>query len=432
MLSPKVIPRSQHGISRRDISKSALKVLYRLHDAGFRAYLVGGGVRDVLLGRHPKDFDIATDALPEEISRLFRNSRLIGRRFRLVHVHFGGHIVEVATFRAEHSKELQDPSLARAREDGMILRDNVYGTLEEDVFRRDFTINALYYNIADFSLLDYVDGLSDLKNKIIRIIGSPIQRYREDPVRILRAIRFAAKLNFNIHKESEEPIFELNHLLANVPSARLFDEYLKLFLSGHAVKSFELLRHYGIFAILFPETENILAEVKAQAEKLLRQAFANTDQRVEEDKPVNPAFLLAAILWPPFQQEIEKRIQSGENVHAVFYEVAEEILHKQRGVFSIPRRLTQVIRDIWSFQFRLEKRGGSRAQQLYTHPRFRAAYDFLNLRHVSGETEVESLLAWWTEYINADEEERLSMANAIKPQRKKKRSFKSRAFKPPK
>src|SRR5690606_33324797 len=252
--SPKIIPRAEHPISRANISSNALKVLYRLKNAGYSAFIVGGGVRDLLLGRHPKDFDVVTDALPEEVDRLFRNCRLIGRRFRLAHVRFGRDVVEVATFRATGNGE-DDARLHD--ETGRILRDNVYGTIDEDVWRRDFTVNALYYNIADFTLWDYTTGLEDIKSRTLRLIGDPETRYREDPVRMLRAVRLAAKLDFTIAPGTAEPIPRLAPLLADVPPARLFDEVLKLFQSGHAVRSFDLLREHGLFGYLFPRTEEI-------------------------------------------------------------------------------------------------------------------------------------------------------------------------------
>ncbi|MGB5591837.1 MAG: polynucleotide adenylyltransferase PcnB, partial [Gammaproteobacteria bacterium] len=248
-----MVPRPDHNVSRSQISKNALRVLYRLKDAGYKAFLVGGGVRDLLLGREPKDFDIVTDALPDQVRSLFRNSRLIGRRFRLAHVHFGREIIEVATFRAAQDADVED--LDRQTDSGgRILRDNVYGDIDEDVWRRDFTCNALYYNIADFSIWDYAGGVQDIEAGTMRLLGEPEARYREDPVRMLRAVRFAAKLGFRIDPASEAPLLELGELLAEVPAARLFDESIKLFLSGHAVQSYELLRRYNLFQHLFPAT----------------------------------------------------------------------------------------------------------------------------------------------------------------------------------
>ncbi len=412
---PVIIPRKEHGISRTNISKHALKVLYRLRDAGFQAYLVGGGVRDVLLERHPKDFDVATDARPDQVQKLFQNCRLIGRRFRLAHIHFGAHIVEVATFRANSPKnEETSPHLVHS-EAGMILRDNVYGTLEDDVFRRDFTINALYYNIADFTLIDYVGGLEDLKTSCLRMIGDARHRYREDPVRMLRAIRFAAKLDFHISPDTETPIFELGFLVKLVPSARLLDEYIKLFLSGFAEASFQLLRHYKLFGILFPETEACLNSTKShQVETFIKDALTDTDRRVFEHKPVALPFLLAAFLWYPLQFQKERLRKEGMTELAAFYEACDFILREQQKNVAISRRLVQGIKEIWILQARLMRRSGKRPLQLCAHPRFRAAYDFLLLRAVTGDRAEQELAEWWKEYIVGDDEAKAQMIQILK------------------
>lgn len=426
---PRIYHRSQHTLSRSNISKHALKVLYHLRDAGFQAYLVGGGVRDVLLGLHPKDFDVATDALPEEVQTLFRNCRLIGRRFRLAHVHFGGHIVEVATFRASHSEEEgHHPHLSHSNE-GMILRDNIYGSLEEDVLRRDFTVNALYYNIADYSVLDFMGGMKDLKARCLRMVGDAKKRYREDPVRMLRAVRFAAKLNFHIHPETETPIYEMAHLVSNVPSARLFDEYLKLFLSGFALDSFKLLRKYGLLGYLFPQTEKALQGPHHRSvEKLIYQALENTDKRVNEDRPVAPPFLLAIFLWHPVQAEMQIALQEQGTLDLeAFFDACQKILNQQQSSVAIPRRLILIIREIWMLQFRLEKAVGRRIHQVFTHPRFRAGYDFLLLRAAAGDETVEATAQWWTTYVSADEEAREALINQRQnPDRKRKRKPKFR------
>ena len=412
---PVVIPRAKHGISRTNISKAALKVLYRLRDAGYQAYLVGGGVRDVLLERHPKDFDVATNARPDQVQKLFQNCRLIGRRFRLAHVHFGANIVEVATFRASSSSaEETNPHLVHS-EAGMILRDNVYGTIEDDVFRRDFTINALYYNIADFTLIDYVGGLKDLETSCIRMIGDAGQRYREDPVRMLRAIRFAAKLDFYISPETEQPILELGYLVKQVPSARLLDEFMKLFLSGHAEASFQLLRRYKLFGILFPQTEACLNGPQGtQVEHFIKSALLDTDKRVFEHKPVALPFLLAAFLWYPLQSHLETMKESGLAEVAAFYEACDLALNEQQRSVAISRRLIQAIREIWILQIRLTKRTGKRPLQLCIHPKFRAAYDFLLLRANSADPGVQELANWWQEYIAADDVVKMQMTKALK------------------
>ena len=304
--SPHIIARSGHTISRANISESALKVLYRLKSSGFEAFLVGGGVRDLLLGREPKDFDIATDAHPEKVAGLFRNSRIIGRRFKLVHVRFGREIIEVATFRSEHEEGDFNENHAA---DGMIISDNVYGTLEQDAWRRDFTVNSLYYNINDFSVVDYTTGMADLESGVLRVIGDAEQRYIEDPVRMLRAIRFAAKLGFRIHVDSEQPLTELGERLESVPPARLFDEILKLFLSGNAVGTYELLRHYNLFRYLFPMTDACLEEEENSfPHTMVLRGLENTDARIAVDKPVTPAFLFAVLLWEPVHSRA-KRLQ---------------------------------------------------------------------------------------------------------------------------
>ncbi|HRA43084.1 MAG TPA: polynucleotide adenylyltransferase PcnB [Gammaproteobacteria bacterium] len=411
--NPVIIPRSAHCVSRANISKHALKVLYRLHDAGYQAYLVGGGVRDVLLDSHPKDFDVATNARPEEIQNLFRNCRLIGRRFRLAHVHFGYHIIEVATFRANSDDKALSPHLVHS-EEGMILRDNIYGMLIDDVYRRDFTVNALYYNIADFTLLDYVGGLKDLKARCLRMIGEPSQRYREDPVRMLRAIRFAAKLGFSIHPDSEKPLFELGALVKQVPSARLLDEFMKMFLSGFAEVSFRLLRHYGLFIVLFPQAEQcLMKEQGAIAKSFITGALLASDQRVHESKPVALPFLLGAFLWYPVQARAMVLMKEGVSEFTAFYEACDWVLQEQQQSVVISKRFSQAIREIWILQIRLIRRLRKRVSELVLHPRFRAAYDFLLLRASTGDKSVEEVAAWWKTYIEANNDTRGLMEKAL-------------------
>src|SRR5690554_6525789 len=304
LAQPRILTRDQHSVSRKDISEAALKVLYRLHNAGFQAYLVGGCVRYLLLGLHPKDFDVTTNATPEQIRKLFRNCRLVGRRFRLAHVVFGREIIEVATFRGHHDSADSDDSIKVGKQDaeGMLLRDNVYGSIEEDAQRRDFTINALYYNVTRGTIHDYVNGVQDIRNQRVRLIGNPVQRYQEDPVRMLRAVRFAAKLDFEIEPHTAAPIAELAELLYDIPAARLFDEVLKLFLGGQGERTFDLLLEYDLFAPLFPDTDEAIDEQPEYTLKLIRQALRNTDQRINEGRPVTPAFLFAALLWPALPQ----------------------------------------------------------------------------------------------------------------------------------
>jgi len=404
--SVKVYARSEHTISRTLISDNALKVLYRLRKADYQAYLVGGCVRDLLLGREPKDFDVVTDAHPDEIRAVFRNCRLIGRRFRLAHVHFGNEIVEVATFRALNDDGVGDRQHGR---DGRILRDNIYGTIEEDAWRRDFTVNALYYNIRDFSVVDFVCGMDDHKAGILRLIGDPEQRFREDPVRMLRAVRFAVKLGFTIHPSCAEPMPRLASLLEGIPSARLFDEVIKLLLSGYSVQTFEELRHYKLFGLLFPETEQCLArEPEGFPLVFLAKVLERTDERIQENKGVAPFFLFAALLWEPVRILANAKIKAGDNEVFAYQDAASEVLNRQVRSVAIPRTISMTMREIWTLQPRLERTKGVRPLKLLGHPRFRAAYDFLVLRAETGEAEPE-LANWWTRFQSANEAEQRAM-----------------------
>jgi len=412
---PLILPRSEHCISRQDISDSALKVLGRLHKAGFAAYLVGGGVRDLLLGLHPKDFDVATDATPEQVKDLFRNCRLVGRRFRLAHIHFGRDIVEVATFRGHHA-DVEDEAVASTR-DGMIVRDNVFGTLAEDAWRRDFSVNALYYNIADFSVVDYTGGLDDLKQRRLRMIGDPHVRCQEDPVRILRAMRFAAKLEFDLDPELVSAIDEQRERLQAVSPARLYDEVLKLFLSGYASRVMPLLRQYNILPLLFSETARSLEQGESNFAELLRRACANTDQRIQENKPVTPAFLFACLLWGPVQARSEVLRQGGMSPMQALQEAGHDVLIEQTSNVALPKRFRLPIREIWSGQERLRKRNGKRPFMLLESKRFRAMYDFMLLRNESGESELQPLCAWWTEFQQAGAERQKEMCEAQHAQR---------------
>ena len=400
---PRIYARPEHSISRKFVSDSALKVLYRLDKAGFQAYLVGGSVRDLLLGREPKDFDIATNALPEQVRELFRNCRLIGRRFRLAHVQFGREIIEVATFRAQHDGDIEGAAMT---DQGRILRDNVYGTLEEDVWRRDFTVNALYYNIADFSIVDYVGGVEDLRAGRLRLIGDPDKRYREDPVRMLRAARFATKLGFMLDSATLESIPRLRHLLEDIAPARLFDEMLKMFQGGVGHQTFEVLRHHGLFHCLFPMTDDQLDSPEGEfAQRLIAAALRSTDLRVAENKPITPAFLLAALLWHVVEEEAEKLIANGVTAFDAMTLAADAVISKQIARIAMPRRFSNVTREIWALQARLEKPTPKRAQRALEHPRFRAAYDFLLLRAEAGDP-VQEEATFWTEYLAADEDAR--------------------------
>ncbi len=404
----RVYARSEHNISRAQISDEALKVLYRLRKADYQAFLVGGCVRDLLLGREPKDFDVVTDAHPEEIRGVFRNCRLIGRRFRLAHVHFGDKIVEVATFRALNNEDGEgDREEGR---DGRLLRDNIYGSIEEDAWRRDFTVNALYYDIDNFSVVDYVGGMSDHQAGILRLIGDPEQRYREDPVRMLRAIRFAVKLGFSIHPSCAEPIHSLAPLLQGIPSARLFDEVIKLLLSGYSVQTFEELRRYGLFGLLFPETEECLGnEPEGFPLVFLSKALERTDERFQSHQGIAPFFLFACLLWEPVRLLAAAKIEAGENEIFAFQEAASEVLDRQVRSVTIPRSISLTMREVWMLQPRLERITGTRPFKLLAHPRFRAAYDFLVLRTETGEAD-PGLAEWWTYFHDAPEAERKAMA----------------------
>ncbi len=420
-ITPRIIPRSGHIISRTNIDERALKVLYRLNNAGFQAFLVGGSVRDLLLGREPKDFDVATDALPEQVRELFRNCRLIGRRFRLAHVHFGRDIIEVATFRGADAAE-EDGRVVT--EDGRILRDNVYGNIDNDAWRRDFTVNALYYNIEDFSVVDYVGGMDDIKAGQIRVVGNTQQRFREDPVRMLRAVRFAVKLGFNIHPQTATPIFELAPLLSEIPPARLFEEILKLFLGGCAVQTFEQLRHYGLFRELFPQVEACLSEEEGGFPHMfLARALQNTDRRIAEGKPVTPAFLIAALLWDPMRRLADEHRARELSPAEADQLASDTVISQQVSRIAMPRRYTQMTREIWALQPRLTRRVGGTPFRLLSHPRFRAAYDFLVLRAEAGE-EVTELAEWWTEFQSAKEVRRgelISAAGKTAPAKRRRR-----------
>lgn len=371
----------------------------------------------MLLGREPKDFDIATDASPDQVKDLFRNCRLVGRRFRLAHILFGRDVIEVATFRAQAGDGSDTEGGIEIEENGRILRDNVYGTLEEDAWRRDFTINALYYNIEDFSVVDHTGGMADVEAGLLRVIGEPEQRFREDPVRMLRAVRFAAKIGFRIDPESEAKIYELGHLLKDIPAARLFDEVLKLFLGGYALQTFELLRHYNLFEYLFPLTEEELArEENHFPHTLVARALANTDERIEQGKPVTPAFLYAALLWEPVRQQWLQLQAEGVASQQALSQATQAVIAQQLEATSLPRRFSTPMQDIWFMQPRLAKRAGKRAWRLFEHPRFRAAYDFLLLCAEAGEADKE-VAEWWTLFQEVDDDERRAMVRTLTPKR---------------
>ncbi len=443
MKAPLILSRDKHGLSRQDIDKSALDVLYGFKRAGYEAHLVGGCVRDLLLGLEPKDFDVVTDAEPDEVKSVFRQRcRLIGRRFRLAHVRFGRNVIEVATFRGagDNASQIKRKDKfgrngkysGKAREiddTGRLVRDNVYGTIEEDVWRRDFTVNALYYNIRDFSIIDYVGGVDDIKKGQLRLIGDPETRYREDPVRMIRAIRFAAKLGFNIEEKTEKPIFELAPLLLDVSHARMFEEVLKLFHSGVAIQVFEKLRHYGLFEHLFPQTECVLSgEQNGFPRMLVIEALKSTDRRIREGKSVNPSFLFSALLWEPMLQRRATYLEEGLPKQEALYAAADDVIGEQIKCTAIPKRFTAQMREIWSFQYRLPNRHGDRAVKLRSHVRFRAAYDFLGIRAAAGETDLQEVFDWWTVYQEKNPVEQVVFANDLKRPERKKRPRKNRNF----
>ncbi|MGI9276152.1 MAG: polynucleotide adenylyltransferase PcnB [Endozoicomonas sp.] len=409
----KEIPRERHPVSRKEISENALKVLYRLNSNGYEAYLVGGCIRDIYLGLHPKDFDVATNATPEQVRKLFRNSRIIGRRFKLVHILFGREMIEVATFRASHNEENHSLDKSRHSDSGRILRDNVYGSMEDDALRRDFTVNALYYTGTDYSIIDFCGGIRDIEKQTLRLIGDPVRRYHEDPVRMLRAIRFAAKLNFKMDKGTSAPIFDLGHLLRDIPSARMFDEVLKLLQSGQGEKTFDLLREYGLLAHLFPATEQCLISDDDHTEALIRSALRSTDKRIAREKPVTPAFLFAALLWSPMQRLARDIREQGVPPIPALQQAAMTVIENQCAHTAIPKRFTMTVRDIWDMQFRLERRQKKNIDSLLAHPKFRAAYDFLVLREESGE-QLNGAGQWWTELQETTEIDRDSMVHSLR------------------
>jgi poly(A) polymerase len=408
-----IIPRNCHKVSKTDISPNALKVLNRLNSAGFQAYLVGGSVRDLLLSKVPKDFDVATDATPNQIKKLFRNARIIGRRFKLVHIIFHRDIIEVATFRGTEAEEALGDS-QQTNERGMLVRDNVYGTLDEDAWRRDFTINSLYYNIDNASIVDFTGGVKDIQQRTLRLIGSPEIRYQEDPVRMLRAIRFCAKLGFDMAPETAEPLKRLSPLIRHVSSSRLFDEMTKLYQCGEAGAVQQLLQEHGLFAALFEQTTALLSS-QYPVSALLSIALENTDIRIRDNKPVTPAFLFAVLLWFPLKQKAEELQQTQELDPLPALEKAmSQVIVDQNKAVLIPKRFTQVMREIWLLQYRFPKRLGGRAYNLLQHPRFRAAYDFLALRALAGDESME-LADWWTTFQEVSESERALMIKTLTP-----------------
>lgn len=420
MVKLRVITGKQHGIRGNQITQCAAKITATLQRAGFSAYIVGGAVRDLLLGLTPKDFDVATNATPEEVRQLFRRSRIIGRRFRLVHVMCGAETVEVSTFRGPAPND--DESIQLTDQHGRLLRDNVFGNREEDAVRRDFTVNALFYDPVKEEILDYLNGFEDIRAKKLRIIGDPVQRYREDPVRMLRAVRLAAKLGLKIDEKTAAPIGDLAPLLQNVPPSRLFDEMLKLLLSGHALPCVVELRSRGLHHGLLPMLDVILEQ--PLGERFITIALKSTDERISQDKPVSPGFLFATLLWHEVLSNWNALRTSGEKTFPALFKAMDQVLSLQHEKLAIPRRFDAIIQEIWSMQPRFEIRAGRRPFQLLTHPRFRSGYDFMLLRCESGELDAE-LGEWWKRFLAADNTEREQMLlKQPAPKKKRRRSRK--------
>lgn len=411
--SATVVPFKKHQIDRALLSNAAIKTIDSLQKAGFEAYIVGGAVRDLLLNRQPKDFDVATDATPEEVNRVFRRSRIIGRRFRLVHVLFGDETIEVSTFRGHHEAKGD----AHTNENGRILRDNIFGSLEEDAARRDFTVNAMYYDPTSQDLLDFHRGFEDVQAKVLRMIGKPETRYAEDPVRMLRAVRLSAKLGFSIAQETQQPIQKMADLLQDVPPSRLFDEMLKLFLSGHAVESVAALREQHLHHGLLPMLDVVLEQ--PMGERFVMLALKNTDVRILSGKSANPSFLFATLLWHEVLAAWEPYKAQMPPIPALHVAMSE-VIASQAEKLAIHNRHTATMKEIWGMQPRFEQRAGKRPFGLFTHPRYRAGYDFLLLRCESGEVPAE-LGEWWTAFANADAETRSAMLQADTAPKKRRR-----------
>ena len=413
--SPRIIPRAEHTLSRRDIPPNVLKVLYHLDSHGYDAYLVGGCVRDLLLNHHPKDFDVATNAKPEEVYQIFRNCRLIGRRFRLAHIFFGREIVEVATFRGHHATE--SSSEGHAHDSGLILRDNVYGTIEEDAIRRDFTINALYYNIKDFSLVDFQHGVDDLHNRKLVIMGDAATRYREDPVRMLRAIRFVGKLDMVMSPKTAKPIESLAYLLRQIAPARLFDEIVKLFHTGYAEKVYKTLRQHHLFEILFPHTHLLLTgENKEHWETFLETAYKDTDARIKQDKSVSCAYLFAFLLWGVAQKNYMLLVEEMPQTVAM-HEAGRVTLKDQQSITALPRRFTNDVIEIWHLQWRFTRRTPKIVWRTLASPRFRAGFDLLLLRS-KADPSLKDLVDWWQTIQTVDRPGQEALIESVKKRSK--------------
>lgn len=443
-LYPKVIPRDAHSMRNSDLTPNTLKVLQTLIKSGYKAYAVGGCIRDKLMGKEPKDFDVVTNATPDQIKACFRNCRLIGRRFRLAHITFGREIIEVATFRGHHDSEDDNADkehkpekksaktskdkkevLSSKTDAGQLTRDNIFGSIEEDAARRDFTFNAMYFDVEDESILDFANGMQALENRTIVMIGDSEIRFREDPVRMIRAVRFACKLHMHLPTELANSIKKNAHLMTNIPPARLFEEVSKLLLSGTGVVTFESLLVHNLLTPLFPLLTPLLTDVNSKEYQFILNMLKNTDNRINNDQRITPAFLYAAFLWYPMEERAQERMfESAMPLHDAINLASADVLFQQSRRIMIPKRFSIPVREIWGLQLRLQRRQGRKCLQLLTHPRFRAAYDFLLLR---GSVEGGDLLEigqWWTSFQEVSENERIKMINDLPhkgPRKRRKR-----------
>ena len=461
-LYPEVIERDAHSMRNSDLTPNTLKVLQTLIKSGYKAYAVGGCIRDKLMGKEPKDFDVVTNATPEQIKACFRNCRLIGRRFRLAHITFGREIIEVATFRGHHddakdapleSAEQSDieedssapeamPSstrkfvrnrnelLSSKSDAGQLTRDNIFGSIEEDAARRDFTFNAMYFDVVDESILDFARGMKALENRKVEMIGDPELRFREDPVRMIRAIRFACKLHMQLPIALSNSIKQNAHLMSNIPPARLFEEVSKLLLSGNGAITFDSLLSHNLLTPLFPLLTPLLTDINSKEYQFVLQMLKNTDMRINNEQRITPAFLYAAFLWYPMEERAQERMfESTMPLHDAINLASADVLFQQSRRIMIPKRFSIPVREIWGLQLRLQRRQGRRCFQLLTHPRFRAAYDFLLLRGTVEGGELFDTAQWWTTFQEVSENERVKMVNELPNTNKGPR--KRRKRKPP-
>ncbi len=417
--SPQVIPAKQHKIKRKNVSPHALKTVQRLQQAGFQAYLVGGSVRDLLLDRKPKDYDVATDAKPGQVRALFKRSRVIGRRFKLVHVYFKGETMEVATFRASADKEVQS---RQHTEEGMIVRDNVFGSLDEDAWRRDFTVNAFYYDPTADTVLDYVGGMQDLRSKTVAVIGDPQERFQEDPIRLLRAIRFAAKLDFELEEQLKEELLKSHDLLSQVPGSRLYDAFIQVFFAGYAEAMYRWMLDTGYFKIMFEQTYCLLSQQEYKdSATLIENAMRSTDKRYHQGKSLNPGFLLCVILWPPLQHALKQHKKKGQRLHRALHGAIEEVLvNHQASMLVLPMRMISMIRQIWLLQFALKQCRPSRVRGIINQRYFRAAFDLLEMR-AAFEPALKKVVQWWHKFQQADQPQREKMIEALQEESQRRR-----------